>query len=106
MRTPRAARNERLNDVRPPPCPEGIAARQFRVLGREFGVGESADRKVPCRTSGLGSDRDPVAGARATRAGGVGRRGTRPARRAPHALPTRGAAGALGPPPSPSRPTA
>jgi len=30
MRKPRAARNERLNDVRPPPRTEGIAAREFQ----------------------------------------------------------------------------
>ena len=37
MRKPGAARNERPNDVRPPPCTEGIAAREFLVLGNCIG---------------------------------------------------------------------
>ena len=57
----RAACNERLNDVRPPSGPEGKAARELRVHGREPRVGEGADRKISAGPSGLGRDRDPVA---------------------------------------------
>jgi NADH-quinone oxidoreductase subunit E len=67
-----AACNERLNDVRPPPRTEGIAARELHVLGREPRLGQGADRKVSAGTPGVRGDRDPVARAGAARGMGFG----------------------------------
>jgi len=47
MRKPRAARNERLNDVRPPPRTEGIAAREFHVLDENLAWAKAQIAKYP-----------------------------------------------------------
>src|SRR6185369_1030227 len=59
--------NERVNDVRPPSGPEGSAARELYVHGREFGVGKERDHQISGGPAGFRCYRDPLACAGAAR---------------------------------------
>src|SRR6266446_782358 len=84
---PDVARNERLIDNgRPPPRTERTAARELCVHGGKPRLGESGDREISGRPSGVRGDSDSVAGPGTARRLGFGSGDPRGRRSTRHAL--------------------